>query len=343
MAWLSSVVLPNQNMGLFAVGGNDYLYKFQLNQKTSNDPSAWTAWYAVLPRAPIASPPVVRIASGNLAGNTIQLWLIDSSGSLWSCWTLNPQIDPTSGNAYAWSQWTGPGAPRNADMLVQNVAVGQLTNSALQVFVMTTAGIFTTWNANPADPKSYVEWQPFPAPMPSGLGPLTVAGWSDSPPQVFVPNYTNSQIFTSWKVSMEPWAQWTEWREFQTPNYSVVQIASTQLSDGRTQLFALVNPVGMATPSSNVYTCWKETTQPGASWTPWTEFHSINGSDDSPIIFSHNTCICGGNTGFPGPQGNSCVVVYVDYGNVVFSQKESMDLHAGWTQWAFPTGPALPF
>jgi hypothetical protein len=156
-------------MGLFAVGGNDYLYQFQLNQKTNNDPSAWTAWYAVLTRAPIPSP-VVRIASGIHVGNTIQLWLIDSGGSLWSCWMLNPQSDPTSANAYVWSQWTGPGT-RNADMLVQDVAVGRLTNSALQVFVMTTAGtIFTTWNANPADPESYVEWQPFPAPMPSGLG-----------------------------------------------------------------------------------------------------------------------------------------------------------------------------
>lgn len=142
---------------------------------------------------------------------------------------------------------------------------------------------------------------------------------------------------------MEPAAWWRGWTEFQTPHYSVVQIASTLLPDGRTQLFALVNPVGMAIPPSNVYTCWKETKDPRAKWSPWTEFYSIKGSDGLPITFSRNACICGGNTGLPGPQGNSYVIVYYDYGSVVFSQKESMDPHAGWSQWTFPPGPDLPF
>jgi hypothetical protein len=72
-------------------------------------------------------------------------------------------------------------------------------------------------------------------------------------------------IFSRWKASIDPNSGWTNWSAFQTPAHGATSMAYAYLSDKRPQLFA-------SDGLGNMFSCWKTTIDPNASWTPWTPF-----------------------------------------------------------------------
>jgi hypothetical protein len=75
----------------------------------------------------------------------------------------------------------------------------------------------------------------------------------------------NGQIQTRWKTSADPNAGWTTWSNFQSPASGVTTIGVANLSDKRLQLFA-------NEANGTAISCWKTSTDPNASWTPWSAF-----------------------------------------------------------------------
>jgi hypothetical protein len=76
---------------------------------------------------------------------------------------------------------------------------------------------------------------------------------------------SNGQIQSRWKTSTDPNSGWTAWSTFQTPAGGVTTISVGYLSDKRMQLFA-------TQPNGNTVSCWKQSTDPNAGWTPWSPF-----------------------------------------------------------------------
>jgi hypothetical protein len=72
----------------------------------------------------------------------------------------------------------------------------------------------------------------------------------------------SGSIMSRWKQTPDPNSGWTAWSKFQTPHGGVTSFCVGILSDKRMQLFA-------TTGDGGVFSCWKTTTDPNASWTPW--------------------------------------------------------------------------
>lgn len=93
---------------------------------------------------------------------------------------------------------------------------------------------------------------------------ITAGDLEDGRIQVFAVD-SNGNIESRWKETADPNSGWTGWSSFQTPNGGVTTIGVGYLSDKRMQLFATDR-------SGNTVSCWKQTTNPNAAWTPWTAF-----------------------------------------------------------------------
>jgi len=74
-------------------------------------------------------------------------------------------------------------------------------------------------------------------------------------------------IWTTWKQSTDPNADWAPLSGFQSLGAPVTALAAGQLPDGRVQLFAAAN--------NGVYTCWQRRS-PSADWTAWSVAHSFS-------------------------------------------------------------------
>jgi hypothetical protein len=76
-------------------------------------------------------------------------------------------------------------------------------------------------------------------------------------------------LFTTWKTTTDPNATWTPWSDFLAEVGPLAggarQVAVAPLSDGRLELWA-TNAAG------GLFTKWKTTTDPNATWTPWSDF-----------------------------------------------------------------------
>jgi len=77
---------------------------------------------------------------------------------------------------------------------------------------------------------------------------------------------SNSELYSSWKTSDNPNANWTKLSPFSPNPGAVTDIAAGTLSDGRVQLFA-------THPNGDIVSSWKASTNENAAWTPWTAFN----------------------------------------------------------------------
>jgi len=87
---------------------------------------------------------------------------------------------------------------------------------------------------------------------------------SDGRLQVWSVDY-DGKIWSREKTSTSSQSDWTEWTTFQATEEEVWSISVSALSDGRAQLFA-IDSLG------KIWSCWKETTESSAAWSPWTSF-----------------------------------------------------------------------
>jgi hypothetical protein len=93
---------------------------------------------------------------------------------------------------------------------------------------------------------------------------IAAADLPDGRIQVFAVE-SNGQLQSRWKTSTDPNSGWTAWSGFQTPAGGVTSIAAGYLTDKRIQLFATKQ-------DGSIVSCWKESPDPNAGWTPWSPF-----------------------------------------------------------------------
>ncbi|PMS16669.1 hypothetical protein C0Z18_22795 [Trinickia dabaoshanensis] len=93
---------------------------------------------------------------------------------------------------------------------------------------------------------------------------ITAGDLEDGRIQVFAID-SNGNIESRWKETSDPNSGWTGWSSFQTPPGGASTMAVGYLSDKRMQLF-------VTDRGGNTLSCWKQTTNPDAAWTPWTGF-----------------------------------------------------------------------
>ncbi len=72
-------------------------------------------------------------------------------------------------------------------------------------------------------------------------------------------------LWTTWQQSTDPNAGWTQWSSYPTPGTGLSQIYTSKLSDGRPEVWAIDG-------QGNLWTMWKQTIDPNANWTQWSQF-----------------------------------------------------------------------
>jgi hypothetical protein len=82
-------------------------------------------------------------------------------------------------------------------------------------------------------------------------------------------------LFSTWKVTADPDADWAQWSNFLTEVGSLPtgarEVAVAPLPDGRLHLW-------VTDTSGNLFTTWKTSTDPNATWMPWWNFQAEVGS-----------------------------------------------------------------
>lgn len=75
-----------------------------------------------------------------------------------------------------------------------------------------------------------------------------------------------NQIWTTWQQTSDAHAEWTSLSLFEVPPIGARILAVGPLSDGRLQLFII------ELDNSQIWTTWKQTTDPNAHWTSLSRF-----------------------------------------------------------------------
>ena len=76
-------------------------------------------------------------------------------------------------------------------------------------------------------------------------------------------------VFTTWKADPDPNADWVPWQDFSAEagplNVAARQVVVGRLSDLRLEIWVV-------DVLANVFSSWKTTTDPNATWSAWANF-----------------------------------------------------------------------
>lgn len=156
-----------------------------------------------------------------------------------------------------------------ASSVVGPTASAQLTNGAIQVFVVNTSGqIWSRWKVSSDSNSAWTNWSLFQA-IPSGGVAKTIfaVDLSDKRIQLWCID-DHGRIFSCWKTTTVSSSAWTAWSAFSTNgigNNVPQSMGGSPLSDGRPQIF-------LTTQSGLVFSCWKTAIASNSSWTAWSAF-----------------------------------------------------------------------
>lgn len=157
---------------------------------------------------------MTRLALATLPNKALQVFVVSPQGSLLSAWKKSSEVD---------AAWTNLN-PFNPDPgRVNNIAVATLPDGRLTLWAIPTAGGLISNCKQTKDTNSpwEVTWTQTDLPDFGILqGPDLVAAGplSNGALQLFVtghhaPDPTEAKLFTRWKLSADPDAQWSEWQE----------------------------------------------------------------------------------------------------------------------------------
>ncbi|MEH2539201.1 FAD-binding protein [Bradyrhizobium sp. AZCC 1699] len=232
--------------------------------KATTDPNAdWVPWEDFPVGAVSAAARQVAVAP--LSDRRLELWVTDGAGGLFTTWK-----ETTDPNA-AWAPWVDFLAEVGGlQEGVAQVAVAPLSDGRLELWATGTAGgLFTTWKATTDPNADWAPWVDFLAEvggLPEGVAQVAVAPLSDGRLELWVTG-TAGGLFTTWKATTDPNADWVPWEDFPVGAVSAAarQVAVAPLSDRRLELWVTDGAGGL-------FTTWKETTDPNAAWAPWVDF-----------------------------------------------------------------------
>lgn len=203
----------------------------------------------------------------------------------------------------------------------KSLSVARLSDGRLQLWGLGQNGaLYSCWKTTTNPSAPWTTWGTFQA-LPGGNGQVPHGGnISDNRPQIFATNGSGT-LYSCWKQSTDASSAWTAWSPFEAiPGGGAHAVAAGRLPDGQLQLFA-TNAAG------TVYTCWKSTTDPSASWTAWSAFNNV-GSGVTQLAIG------------PLSDGRLQLFAISSGGSISSCWKATTDSHSAWTSGsAFPPLP----
>jgi hypothetical protein len=215
---------------------------------------------------------VASVAVAPLTDKRLELWAADGAGRLLSTWKITTNPDAS------WAPWFDflayrPGLPAGA----QQIAMAPLSDGRLESWVATAnGGLFSTWKLTTDPNADWASWFDFLAyrpGLPAGVQQVAMAPLSDGRLESWVVT-TGGGLFTTWKLTTDPNADWAGWVDFQAEVGALPggarQVAVAPLPDGRLEVWA-------TTGTGQVFSTWKTTTDPNSAWAPWFDFLAYRG------------------------------------------------------------------
>jgi len=99
---------------------------------------------------------------------------------------------------------------------------------------------------------------------------LTVAPLTDGRLELWA-STANGGLFSTWKTTTDPNATWSGWADFNAEvgalPAAVSALTVAPLTDGRLELWA-------STANGALFSTWKTTTDPNATWSGWADFNA---------------------------------------------------------------------
>jgi hypothetical protein len=240
---------------------------FSTWQADGNSRPAWAPWFDFLAYRGGLPAPVRQVAMANLSNGALESWVVTTGGGLYSTWKVS--ADPGA----EWAPWFDFLAYRGSlPSPVRQVAMGRLSNGALESWVVTAdGGLYSTWKES-ADPAA--EWAPwfdfldYRGSLPSPVRQVAMGRLSNGALESWVVT-ADGGLYSTWKESADPAAEWAPWFDFLAYRGGlpapVRQVAMAPLSDRRLAAWVVL-------ASGAVFTASKTDTNPAAEWTSWTDF-----------------------------------------------------------------------
>jgi len=216
-------------------------------------------------------------------------------------------------------------AGRSQIPLVSQVAAAPLSNGALQLWAVTSAGeLFSTWKEAPDAHANWAPWQTFPAPAtpPVQVAQVAAARLSNGALELWAVS-NQGELFSTWKETPDANADWVPWQSFPALPEPVSQVTAAPLSNGALQLWAVTN-------QGQLFSTWKETSEANANWVPWQTFL---GPAAPPAKVNQLAA---------APLSNGALQLWVvtNQGQLFSTWKETPDANANWLPWqTFPGSP----
>jgi len=247
------------------------------------------------------------IGAAILSDRRIQAFLINGN-QIQSRWKST--TDPNSGWT-AWSPFPGPAGATPAA-----ISAVSLDDKRPQLFLVDAENrVWSAWKETTNPGSAWTPWSPFPSPAGATPAAISAAALEDGRPQLFLLDAQN-RVWSAWKETTDPGSAWTPWSPFPSPaGATPVAISAVSLEDKRPQLFLLDE-------QARVWSAWKETTDPGSAWTPWSPFPGPAGA--TPVAISVATL----------EDGRPQLFLVDEQARVWSAWKTTTDPNSAWTAWS---------
>jgi len=201
---VAAAPLSDDRLHFWAVDTTGAIWSCWKSTADSNAP--WTAWRSRWTPSP---PPfqAVQVAAAPLSDGRLQIWAVDTTGAIWSCWKS------TADSNAPWTAWTSSWTPSPPPFQAVQVAGAPLSDGRLQIWAVDTTGaIWSCWQSTVDSNAPWTAWTTaWIADIPAFQTQVfSAARFSDGRMSVWAID-TEGQIRTAAKTSFDFNSAWSNW------------------------------------------------------------------------------------------------------------------------------------